>query len=338
MPGLIETAQVGVRQDLSDYIVQIQQEDTPLFSMLPKDTVRAATFDTQVDDYGDTDNIDGVGSNEDASTFKNMAENRGTISNSVMKMWELPMVDDFAENVNENEALPKGEYTEAVRKATVRLKFRAEKLLMSRVEAQKQTNGTKYRTCSIGGFVNSSAPTGTQTVPSAFRTPSAQIYTSTLAALTEADITKILQEIFESTNGMGKFTGFFGSELKRTVSTWQMYSPTVSNFTSIRYINQDVARTLETRVDILSGDFGTVTLIPTTRIGCFDSSAASVASALRRKQGLILDITRWGLAFKRKPGHKAIENKGGGPRGMVDMIFGLRCKAPKCNGAVYCSS
>ena len=45
-----------------------------------------------------------------------------------------------------------------------------------------------------------------------------------------------------------------------------------------------------------------------------------------------------GLAFKRKPGHKPLEDKGGGPRGIVDMIFGLRAKCPKANGAILVSA
>src|SRR5690606_29301519 len=113
----------------------------------------------------------------------------------VMKMWEKPGVDDFAENVNENPGLQEGEYANSVRKATVRLKFRAEKVIMSQREASKQDgSGTKYRTCAIGGFLKVGAPTGTQVIPSRYRLPSAQAYTSTLAALTEDDVHNILQE------------------------------------------------------------------------------------------------------------------------------------------------
>jgi hypothetical protein len=65
---------------------------------------------------------------------------------------------------------------------------------------------------------------------------------------------------------------------------------------------------------------------------------AETTEAQRRGSGYILDLTKWGLAFKRKPGHKPLEDKGGGPRGIVDMIFGLRAKCPKANGAILVSS
>lgn len=343
MPGLQEADQVGKRQDLSDYIVNIQRTDTPLFTEIPKDTVRKSTFETQVDDYGETNDIGGVGTSEDAEDFKNMAENRGIIDNQVMKMWEKPMVDDFAENVNENEAIPQGEYVEAVRKAIVRLKFRVEKRLLSCVEGTRQESGRKFGTCSIGGFIKSTAPIGDQRVPERYRTPDAQIYTGTLADFTEVSARTILKEIFESTNGKGMFKGYVGSSLKEAFSMMSIYRPDKASNTVIQRINSVNNGTIETVVDILTGDFGTIELIPTTRMRYFDQNATigtydATSEAQRRGSGLIVDINGWGLAFKRKPGHKPLQDKGGGPRGIVDTIFGLRCKNPKGNGAVFVSA
>lgn len=337
MPGLIETNQVGAREDLSSYIVNIQKTETPLFTSIPKDTVHKTHFETQVDDYGETDDITGVGSSEDAEDFDDMTANRGLIENYVMKMWEKPMVDDFAENVNENPALMEGEYVNSVAKAIVRLKFRIEKLLLSQVQAKVQAAGVKYRTCSIGGFINASAPTGAQTVPSRFRTPSAQIYASTLATYDEDDSHGILQEIFEATNGQGQFTGIVGSSLKLRYSSMAIYRPAVNNYSTIQHIESADSRTLENVVDVLVGDFGTIALVPSTRVNYFDGTDAATTATLRRGSGYILDLSMWGLAFKRKPGHKRLEDKGGGPRGIVDAIFGLRCKNPKANGAVLIS-
>lgn len=338
MPGLIETNQVGAREDLSSYIVNIEKTETPLFTMIPKDTVHKTHFETQVDDYGATDDISGVGSSEDAADFDDMSENRGLIENYVMKMWEKPAVDDFAENVNENPAITEGEYVNAVAKAIVRLKFRIEKLLLSQVQAVVQSGGAKYRTCSIGGFLSTAAPTGAQTVPSRFRTPSAQVYSSTLAAYDEDDSHGILQEVFEATNGQGKFTGVVGSSLKLRYSSMSIYRPAVSNYSTIQHINSADSRTLESVVDVLVGDFGTIALVPSTRVRYFDGTGAATSQAQRRNSGYILDLSMWGLAFKRKPGHKRLEDAGGGPRGIVDAIFGLRCKSPKANGAALIDS
>lgn len=338
MPGLMEPNQVGKRQDLSSYITNIQREDTPLFTIIPKDTVNKTTFETQVDDYGDTEDLEGVSSSADADSFQNESENRGIIENSVMKMWEKPAVDDFAENVNENPALQEGEYANSVRKAVVRLKFRAEKVLMSEREASKQDgSGNVYRTCAIGGFLKVGAPTGTQVIPSRYRLPSAQAYTGTLGNLGEDDIHNILQEIFEQTNGAGDFVLPCGSELKQKVSSFSIYRPNLASNTVVRQIRDDNNGTIEQVVDFLVGDFGKVKLVPVTRMRWQDVNGAATSTALRRGSGYILDLKMWGLAFKRRPGHKRLEDKGGGPRGIVDMIMGLRCKNPLGNGKVAVS-
>ena len=319
-------------------MTNIQRADTPLFSMIPKDTIGQTLFQTQVDDYGDTDDISGVGTGEDVDAFQNMAENRDTVDNYAMKMREAVAVDDFSENVDSNPALAEGEYVESVRKATVRLKWRIEKLLLSQAEALKQTGGAKYRSCSIGGFIKATAPSGSQVVPERFRPAAGQIYTGTLADLTEDTIHNILQEIFEATNGMGKFQMPCGSELKQTVSLMSIYRPDKVSHATIRRINEGAGTTLETVVDILIGDFGTVELIPMTRVRYFDGSAAATTSAQRRGSGLILDLSKWGLAFKRKPRHQQLLDEGGGPRGFVDAIFGLRAKNPKGQGAIFVSA
>lgn len=339
MPGMIETTQVGKRQDLSSYITNIERTATPLFTMIPKDDVHKTTFETQVDDYGETNDITGVASSSDATSFSNQAENRGIIENSIQKMWENPMVDDLAEHVNENPAIRGGEYTEAVRKAIVRLKFRVEKKLLSRTQAKKQgvSGAAAYETCSIGGFVTAGAPTGTQVVPERFRTPSAHLYTGTVADVTEDTVQNMMQEIFEATHGQGSFTGVLGSELKQKHSSFSIYRPDLASNTVIRQMNNKDNRTLETMVDVIRGDFGTVALLASTRVNHFDGSGVATSDTIRRGSGFILDLKMWGLAFKRRVGHKPLQDQGGGPRGIVDTIFGLRCKNPVCNGAFYVS-
>jgi hypothetical protein len=339
MPGLTEPNQTGKRQDLSDYITNIERTATPLFSMLPKDTVNKTTFETQVEDYGDTNDIEGIPSNKDADAFQNMAETRAIVENSVMKMWETPSVDDFSENVNENPAVA-GEYTRSVQKALVRLKFRVEKALLSQREAAKQgVGGAKaYRTCSIFGFLKNSDPSGTQVIPERFRTPTAHRYTDTLANLNEDTFAGILQEIFEATNGKGKFMAPVGSSLKKKVSGFSIYQPDRASHTVVRRFNSSDTKTLANVVDILEGDFGTIELLPVTRLNYFAADGSATTAAQRRGSGAILDIEMWGLAFKRKPGHKPLADGGGGPRGIVDTIFGLRCKNPKGNGAILVSA
>ena len=327
----MEPNQVGKRQDLSAYITNIERENYPVLAMLPTDKEPVnTTFETQVDDYGTTNNLDGVPVGQDATDFQNQAANRGIITNRVMKMWQNPMVDDFAENVSENPALS-SEYTEAVRKSIVRLKMLQEKRLLSEREAENNNPSAGYGTCGFFGFLKDTAPTGVQLVPERFRLAAAQRYTSTLTLLTEEVLQDRLQELFENTHGSGSYDGIFGSELKQKISFMSVYRPDVANNTIVRRLDQAANGTLNATVDILSGDFGTVRAHASTRVRTQDVTGAAVSSVLSRGSGLILSMDAWALAHKRKPGHRKLEDAGGGPRGIVDVIFGLRCKAPKAN-------
>lgn len=337
MPGLMEPNQVGKRQDLSNYITNIEQENYPLISMLPKDKDPVNTeFETQADDYGDTNDLDGVPAGKDADQFENQAARRGIIKNKVQKMWENPMVDDFAENVSENPAIS-SEYLDAVRKSTVRLKFRIEKRLFSEREAEANATTRGYGTCSIFGFLKAAAPTGVQIIPDQFRLGSAQRYTSTLTLLTEEALQDILQELFENTHGAGDFDAFFGSEAKQKISFMSIYRPDVSSNTIVRRFDASKNTELKATVDIITGDFGTVKLHPTTRMRWQDVNGAATSQTLRRGSGVVMSMKLWGLAFKRRPGHRPLIDQGGGPRGIVDAIFGLRCKQPKGNAPILIS-
>ncbi len=337
MPGLMEPNQVGKRQDLSDYITNIEQENYPLISMLPKDKDPVNTeFETQADNYGATDDLDGVPAGKDADKFENQAAARGIIKNRVQKMWENPMVDDFAENVSENPALS-SEYLEAVRKSTVRLKFRIEKRLFSEREAEANSTSKGYGTCSVFGFLKTSAPTGVQVVPDTFRLSAAQVYSSTVALFTEEAAQDLLQELFENTFGAGDYDAFLGSELKQKISFMSIYRPDVSSNTIVRRFDAAQNTELSATIDIITGDFGTVKLHPTTRMRWQDVNGAANSSTLRRGSGVIMSMKLWGLAFKRRPGHRPLQDQGGGPRGIVDTIFGLRCKNPRGNAPILVS-
>ena len=52
MPLLVSTPQVGVREDLADYIAIVDAKSTPFVSMAPKGKdLGNATFSWQVDNY-----------------------------------------------------------------------------------------------------------------------------------------------------------------------------------------------------------------------------------------------------------------------------------------------
>lgn len=347
MPALIESDidRKSLRQDLSDYFTFLQHEETPELSILPKTTVNQTKFQDQVDDYGDTSNIEGVLSNDDATSFTNQLANMGYVENFAMKMRETAAVDDMAQNVDENPALASGYMAQAVRKAVVRLKHRMAKQILSLIEGRQQSGANTYRSCAIGGFIKSGAPSGDQAVPSIARPAAAQIYTDTVANLQpggatpiEGVLKNIMQEIYEASFGQGNFKAIFGSSLKKLVSDISIYEANVSGATVVRRINSDNDAEISATVDRIKGDFGAIDIIPSVRVRRVDASNAAVSDTLARNSGYILDPQKWGLAFKRTPNFRSLEDKGGGPRGIVEAIYGLRALFPKGNGAILPAS
>lgn len=371
MPGATESSfdRKSLTQDLSDYITFTQVADTPEFSVIPKGSINQTKHQTQVDDYGNTDNIAGVVSNADVLAFEDELPDLAYTENFAMKMRETPTIDDMLQNVDENPGMKQGFYAEAVRKAVVRLKHRMIKQFLSGATGAAQSGQTPYSSCSIGGFLQTTAGAlvGSQTVPPAFRPDSTQVQNVSLANLasgasatlnSETLLLTILQELFEVTYGLGQFTAFAGSSIKKTISLASIYDFTVSGATVVRRINSENDAVLKTTVDQIHGDFGTIDIIPTPRIMRFDnngvpttvatgaggqiaingSNSLSASVNIARGSMYILDLSKWALAFKRAPGHRALEDRGGGPRGIVDAIFSIRAKAPNANGAIFCTS
>jgi hypothetical protein len=369
MPGAVESGfdRKSMTQDLSDYITFTQVADTPEFSVIPKGSINQTLHQTQIDDYGNTDNITGVLSNADVTSFEDELPDLGYTQNYAMKMRETPTIDDMLQNVDENPALKQGFYAEAVRKAVVRLKHRMIKQFLSGAVGVAQSGSTPYQSCGIGGFMQTTAGTliGAQTVPVGFRPDATQVQNVSLANLasgasatlnSEDLLLTILQELFEVTYGLGQFTAFAGSSIKKTISLASIYDFSVTGATAVRRINSDNDAVLKTTVDQIHGDFGTIDIIPTPRIMRFDNNGVntsiggSTSVSINGSTGLtatvniprgsmfILDLSKWALAFKRAPGHRSLEDRGGGPRGIVDAIFSIRAKAPNANGAIFCTS
>ena len=75
-------------------------------------------------------------------------------------------------------------------------------------------------------------------------------------------------------------------------------------------------------MDIFEGDFGTLELIPSLFL------AMDASSAEQLSRGYVLDMDMIELRYNRKPRYQELEDRGGGPRGIVDAICALCVKSP----------
>ena len=349
MPGLVESNLDGIAlvQDLSTFFTFLQMAETLELTMLPTAKINKRDFQDQVDDYGDTSNIEGVLSNQDVTAFTNQLQNIGYVSNFAMKLVEPWMVDDMADTVDENPAFGQGGFRPAsIKKALIRLKHRMAKQVFSQIQGRRQVGSNSYRSCSIGGFINSSAPTGDQLVPAIARPGTAQIYSDTWANLLangatpiEDTLRGILRNIFEARFGMGNFKLVAGSQLKQLISDATIYRPNTTGATIVRRVNSDNEDDcISAVVDHISTDFGKMDIIPSVRVRKVDVNNNAVTATLSQQSGYILDIEKWGIGYRRNPINRDLPDGDGGPRGAVSAIYGVRSYFPGASGAIVPAS
>src|SRR5262249_15458182 len=147
--------------------------------------------------------------------------------------WRKPGVSDFADEA-EIVALDKGEMAEQIADALVTVKRQIEKRCLSAYDTAnddgvKQGNETR----GIFSWINNTAQT-LYPVPDGFRTPTAQIYSGTLANFKESDYLALCASSFKQRHGAFKMAAFLGIDLKSAFTNFSKYVDTVANKTPVR--------------------------------------------------------------------------------------------------------
>lgn len=319
MPGLIETDQVGKREDLSDLISVVDAKETPVSSLLPKGKALSnSLFEWQADAYDDP-NTDGVLDGADVTTFSNKSENRAKLSGRVQKMRRSWMVSDLSENLS-NVAGLASEKASAKAKCILELKRDIESVICSDNDSQEQDGTSTYKTRGLGKWIQNGAQTDLP-VPAAFRTPTASINTTAMASLTETLVQDVLESVYNESGKKGSYIMPCGTKLKRAFSGLAQYVPDKASHLAVRRVSQAKPDMIVNTVSVYEGDFGTVTLLPSLFL------ANGTADAPTRR-GYLMTPDQAEIRFLRQPGGMELENKGGGPRGYADTILALCVKNP----------
>jgi hypothetical protein len=163
-------------------------------------------------------------------------------------------------------------------------------------------------------------------VPTAYRTPSAAIVTTATASLIESEILTIMQALYKQTGQIGSWDGIFGTGLKARISTFTTHNPDVSSTTQVRRFNGEV-NTLESGVDVIKGDFGTIREHPTLW-NAFNNST----KAPDHNRGYILDMGDLQMRANQLPQFEELPADGSGKRGFVDAVVSLQVGSPLKHG------
>ncbi len=333
MAATLITSQTGIRQDLSDLIAVVDAKTCPVISMAKKgaEPINPLT-QWQADAFNAATVPAGVLSNTDVSSsdFVDNAANRVLLSARIQKFREVPSVDDLAQHVSEVAGIgKKKEMARAVSKSLEQMKRSMEAAFCSDQEGVEQSGVTPYKTRGLGKWIQNGAQSDLP-VNSAYRTPTASINTTATASLTENNIQDMLQSLYEQTGKSQTYSLVCGPALKRQFTSFTRTQFASTNVASaIRVLNQKDDNKIVSTVDIFEGDFGTLELIPSLFLA---KDAAVNAAAVQNGRGYVLDMDMVELRYNRKPRFQELEDRGGGPRGIVDAICALCVKSPLALG------
>lgn len=321
MALLLEKDQVGKREALLNYITNVDAHETPLLSMLPKGSdPRNTLIDWQVDNFS-APRIAGVRDGEDATQFANKAENRKLLSGRMMKIWRPFAVGDKAQNVSDVAGVT-NEYAKAQTKALIELKRDIEATLGGVQDSTEETGVVGAVTRGMGSWISNSAQTDLP-VNSTYRTPSASINTTATASLTEANVNAVLKSLWGQSGSNQSYVGVVGFDLKERFSSFTRYMPDVGSNTIVRQYNANSdSKKVCNVVSVYESDGGTIELMLSNYLNISEAGVGDVG------QGYVVKPEHWETRFNRLPRHMALPDQGGGPRGLVDAIFGLVCKNP----------
>jgi hypothetical protein len=334
MSQLVEINQEGRREDLADFISTADVKERPLLAMIPKGKeLTNMLMEWQADKY-DTPNLDGIADGVDVGEFENAAKDRSRIKNYCQKVRRTAMVGDIAENVSNVAGAKSGEMARSVMKKTEELSRDIEAILGSDNDAQEEVSKmVPYKTRGLGSWIKASAGS-VLAVPAAYLTPSASINSTAMASLEEtAHFRPVLKSVFEQRGKSQNLTLVCGTALKEAITNFtQFRGGSTNTYGTIRTYNDKLdGKKITNSITAYEGDFNTVVIVPSLLLAQGTSNAPT-------RRGYLLDFEFLQLRWNRMPRVKPLPDQGGGPRALVDAIFGLCYKNPLIGGKFAATS
>ena len=366
---LLESSQIGKREDLSDLIATADRKNTPFYNGAKKGAVpKNVVFQWQMDKYNSTTADTSETANSSGNDLQGTSSNTRKLAQNYVHTFDKTVGIGFlAEDVSNVAGAP-SELARSVARRIVEMKREIEKHMLSRSNAVTQvtaagTARTGYKTKALGSFIHEDGKAGETsgdmggtdafTVDPLFQ-PAASNSTGTIAGIwtggattvTEEVIQNVLQGMYEETGTVRDFTGIVGTSLKRkftnlastnTVTSTASHTADVDSgtggaqaFTGSEAIAADqvrsITRSQESRsfvntIDVFTGDFGTVTLVPDHYMD-------------HTNNGYIIPFDEVELAVHTAPNVSELQNNGGGERRLLRAIMGLKVYNPRGFGRI----
>jgi len=333
MPLLTINDQIskGLREDLSDLIAVVDAKSKPLLALAKKgaELVNPDVHSWQADGYN-TPSFDGVLASDDVSTYDSPAAQRAKLSGRCQKFRRSIMVDDFAANISDVAGVGrKKEMARGAAKSIEEIGRDIEAAFCSDRDSQQQSGSNPYRTRGLGSWIASAAQTDLP-VDSNYRTPAGSITSTATDSITEGSIQNLLQSIYEQTGTVKNLVLLCGPTLKRRFTEFTRTQAGSTNVAlNVKTYTQGAAeKKITATIDMFEGDFGSLQLLPSLLL------AQDGLAAVQSRRGYIIDPEMVEVRYGRRPAFRELEDRGGGPRGLIDAIAGLVVHSPKGFGKI----
>ena len=323
--GLVGTPQTGSREDLLDIMSNIDVKKCPFTTLVSRGTPPKNVKTTwNVDAYDDPQEdaiVDGT--DVAASDYENHASSRGQIEIYLHTQRRTARVSRLANKVMDVAGIGT-EIAEALRKKTIELKRDIERVCLGDGETQAGTTSLPYKTRGLGKWIQNGAQ-AVLPVPTAYRTPAAQSITTAMGSFAESTLQDLFQAVWDTTGGDGDFKVFCGSTWKRTFTDMLTNASTGGTNTQkiMRMLSESQSTNRITNsISFFSGDFGDIEAIPCPYIGM------SGASTVDKDRAYFLDMSKINLKVAQDPSPEYFEDRGAGPRFMLEVIYALAVTNP----------
>jgi len=339
---LLQPNQVGIREELADYIAIVDQKSTPFVSMAPKGKdLGNVTFSWQVDNYatpapgGIVDGTDVTYTAGNPGSPVNPVPNRTRLSNYAQVFRNDLRVGFIANTQNVAGVGNGGEIANGISKRLIELKRKMEATFLATNQTIQADNGTNpYLTSSLGKWLLTTNSAGIGAPTSTFAPNTAAIDATASASFVEATAQNVLTGIYNATGTFRDYDVFLGATLKRAFTNLTAGGGAVINGagttntytqTAVRTFNQELgADTFKASIDIFEGDFGRLILHPDVWIGSTDGSAFTTLSY----KGYVVPMDMVEIRYAKLPEVTVLPNNGGGEGRLIQAIAGLCVKNP----------
>jgi len=330
MPAFVERDAIAKRPDLSDALAIADRKKTKFLSMIKKNVAPTNTLtEWPVDNYP-APNISGAVDEQPVTEYENINNVAAKLSGRVQIKQRSFRVSRHADRTMDQAGVGrKKAFAKALAKCLVMVARDWETILLGDGDSFAGTGAANNgpRTRGYGSWAASSAQTDLP-VDSSFRTPAAQIDTTTIANWLDTTLMTALKSLYDQTGDDEMDLSFFvGSTLRQKLSRLTFYDKDDSGFTLVRRFNQNAESAKVTlKVSVLDTDFGRAII----RASSFINASGDPTTAASRRLGYLFPTVDEALRMRYSwpINGEELSNDGGGRRALVESAAVFECGNP----------